>query len=243
TSGRGLAPWTIVVLALLVRGLVFALAAGDESRFFTLDARGYMALARDLTSGYLRRDGALFALGLSRTPGYPVFAAAVLLPTGRPAAVVTVQIMIAAFTGWLTWRLGQSLVGHRSAAAGGLAVALDPASAIYANQLQPEALFTLLLVGTVCAWVSAVQTRSAAAATLAGACLGLATLTRPIAICFPLVLVAWSARATGRARLIASMMVPFVLLVGGWIARNGIVTGVPILSTIGGTNMLDYRAA
>jgi Dolichyl-phosphate-mannose-protein mannosyltransferase len=232
-----------VAVALLVRGSLFAMAARDARRFFTLDAAGYLALAGDLASGYLRRETPLFTVGLSRTPGYPVFAAAVLLPTGRPAAVVAVQILTAAATVWLTFRLGQRLVGRRAAALGALVLALDPASAIYANQLQPEALFTLLVVGTLLAWARAVRTRSATAAALAGACLGLAALTRPIAVYFPLVLIGWAARATGRSKLVASLMTPFLLLVGGWIARNGIVTGVPLLSTIEGTNMLDYRAA
>jgi hypothetical protein len=36
--------------------------------------------------------------------------------------------------------------------------------------------------------------------------------------------------------------VGFIALTGGWIARNATQTGVPILTTIDGTSMLEYRA-
>jgi hypothetical protein len=44
-------------------------------------------------------------------------------------------------------------------------------------------------------------------------------------------------------RIGAALLVPFLLLVGGWMARNGVITGVPVLSTIEGVNLLEYRAA
>jgi len=100
---------------------------------------------------------------------------------------------------------------------------------------------------TAVSWWAAVRDGSLRAATAAGSVLGLAALTRPIALYLPLFLVpmGWALRrgAAGRARASLPFLLAFLLVVGGWIGRNVLVTGVPLVSTIEGTNFLYYRAA
>lgn len=233
----------ILLAALITRAGLFLVALPDEHRFFTSDAEGYVALARDLRAGYQQPESPLFVAGLSRPPGYPLFVAAVLWLTGSLAAVVAMQILLAVATVWVVYLLGRELLGARAAALGAMVLALDPASVIYTNQLQPEALFTLLVTCAMLAWVRSQAAGASSGAAVAGLFLGLAILTRPIALYLPLVLLAWSCRSPARNRLGALLLAPVLLLAGGWIARNAAVTGVPLLSTIQGVNLLEYRAA
>ena len=233
----------ILLAALITRAGLFLVALPDAHRFFTSDAEGYVALARDLRAGYLQPESPLFAAGLLRTPGYPLFVAVVLRLTGSVAAVVAIQILLAVATVLVVYLLGRELLSNRAAAIGAMVLALDPASVIYTNQLQPEALFTALVTCAMLAWVRAQAKGSVRGAAVAGLCLGLAILIRPIALYLPLVLLAWSFRSLARNRLWAGLLAPVFLLAGGWIARNAAVTGVPLLSTIQGVNLLEYRAA
>jgi 4-amino-4-deoxy-L-arabinose transferase-like glycosyltransferase len=238
-----------------VRLALFSTALPDTNRFFTLDAEGYMALAREPVLGYGRPGTQLFELGLVRTPGYPLWASAVLgVAGGRVAAVVLAQIAVSAGCVWLTFLLGRTLLGAAAAGVAALLLAADPASALYACLLQPETLFTAVLLAAALSWVLALRHRSWRLAACCGTLLGFATLTRPIGLYLP---AAFAAVAlVGRARVprgaapsgallrpLAALMLPYLLVVGGWIARNRAVTGVAVLSTIEGVNLLDYRAA
>ena len=233
----------ILLAALVTRAGLFLVALPDERRFITSDALGYLALAHDLRAGYLEPQSPLFAAGLSRTPVYPLFIAAVLRFSGSVAGVVAAQIVLAIATVWVVYRLGRELLSDRAAALGAMLLALDPASIIYTNQLQPEALFTALVTCAVLLWVRSQATDDGRVAAVAGVCLGLAILTRPIALYLPLVLLALSCRSPRRRRLWAGLLAPVFLLAGGWVARNAAVTGIPLLSTIQGVNLLEYRAA
>jgi Dolichyl-phosphate-mannose-protein mannosyltransferase len=233
----------VLFLALALRGMVFLIAVSDRARFFTLDAGGYVALARDLRGGYVDPRSELFALGLMRTPGYPVFASLLLRATGSVVSVVFAQIALSLATVVLVYFLARRMFGARAARAAALALAIDPVTAIYVNQLQPETLFTLLVVGATVTWWIAGRDGSVAPALATGALLGLAVLTRPIGVALPVVFLALVTRSRVRTKLAAALLLPFIVVVGGWIGRNAAVTGVPLLSTIDGINLLEYRAA
>jgi len=241
-SRRGQRIGLILAVAVAVRGALFLLAGADERRFYTLDAGGYLELARHLSAGYLEPRSQLFAMGLMRTPGYPLFAAAVLKVASSVRALIFVQLVLSVATVWLCHRLGTRLMGPAAGEVAALILSLDPVSAIYANQLQPETLFTALVVGGVLTWVSALDTNAPPAAALSGLLLGLAVLTRPIGAYLALVLLAWGLRRL-RIRVALAFLAPLTILVGGWIVRNDRATGVPMLTTIQGINLLEYRAA
>lgn len=232
----------ILVLATALRGALLLLAWPDERRFYTLDAGGYLELARNLSAGYLDPRSELFALGLMRTPGYPLFAAAVLGIASDVRALVCVQLVLSVATVWLCHRLGTRLMGPAAGGVAALILAVDPVSAIYANQLQPEALFTTLVVAAVLAWVRALDERSAPEAAVSGLLLGLAVLTRPIGAYLAFVVLAGGGRRL-RAGVTLAFLAPVAMLVGGWILRNERATGIPMLTTIQSINLLEYRAA
>ena len=233
-------------LGLAVRLAVFTVGLADPQRFFTLDAGQYMQLARDLRGGYLEPTSDLFSVGLLRTPGYPLFAAP-WLGAGGPAAVIAGQMLLSAGVVALAFVLARRLFDAPAAGFAAIVLALDPGSVVYTCLLQPETLFTLLLLASALAWWTALLGSTAAAA-LAGALAGLATLTRPIAVFLPLALLVtpWlrsEFRKARRPAVLIALLLPFALIAGGWITRNALVAGAPVLSTIEGTNLLYYRAA
>lgn len=246
----GLAPRRALAVALglgaAARLLLFALGLQDPRRFFTLDAEHYVLLARDLAGGYLDPKSELFSVGLLRTPGYPLFAAP-WLSAGGPAAVIAGQILLSAAVVALAFVLARRLFDAPAAGLAAIVLALDPASVVYTCLLQPETLFSLLLLASALAWWTALE-GSLTAAALAGTLAGLATLTRPIAVFLPLalLLLPWlhsEFRKARRPAVLIALLLPFALIAGGWIARNAVVAGAPVLSTIEGTNLLYYRAA
>ena len=183
--------WLILGLALLVRTLVWLPGGANPERFYTPDSFGYMELAGDLEAGYLDPQSHTFTLGLIRTPGYPFFLAAFLrLFQGSVRAVMAVQIGMSLVTVWLTYILACRLIGRRTAVAGSLLLALDPTSILFSCLIQPETLFTALMVaGTLC-WLLALLGGRWRLAVGAGLLIGGAALTRPIGLFLALYLAA-----------------------------------------------------
>lgn len=237
----------VLGLALLVRALCWLPGASRPERFFTDDAHGYVELARDLHAGYLDSQSPRFGAGLFRTPAYPVLLAALLgVFHGSLRAVVAAQVGVSLFTVWLTWLLATRLIGHRAALASGLVLALDPVSALFACLLQPETLFTALLVAGVVLWLAALERGAWQKATCAGLMFGLAALTRPIGLFLPLWLApaAWLRRdVRQRTWLLFCFLLASAVPVGGWMAKNRILTGHPVFSIVGDSSLLHYRAA
>jgi hypothetical protein len=237
----------ILGLALLVRVLCWLPGAAQPERFFTPDATGYVGLAGDLRAAYLDPQSGSFAVGLVRTPGYPVFLGALLgVFRGSLPAVVAAQVGLSLFTVWLTCVLATRLMGRRAALAGGLLLALDPVSALFSCLLQPETLFTALLVaGTIC-WFWALEGGSWRPAAFAGFLLGIAALTRPIGLFLPLWLApaVWLGRdVRHKTRLLLCFLLASSMPIFGWMAKNQIQTGFPVFSIGGDSSLFDYRAA
>jgi 4-amino-4-deoxy-L-arabinose transferase-like glycosyltransferase len=226
---------------------VYLSAAGDTRRFLTNDSSDYVTLAYDLRAGYMNPNSPMFAMGLLRTPAYPVFLAASLRPfEGSLHVPVAVQIAVGTLTVWLTILLAARLVGPRASIWAGLVLAVDPVSALYPCLLLPETLFTALLAGGVLAWLHALERNSSWWSCAAGLLLGVAALTRPIGVFVP-VLVAGSAllrRRQGVRAILAIVMffgasIPAV----AWVAKNRLLTGSAVFTIIGDSSLLDYRAA
>lgn len=238
-----------LAVALVMRLALFLTAVGHPGRFSRPDSYGYLDIARHLHAAYLGDNtGRLFDLGLMRTPIYPLFVRAVFEIFGdHDAAVVAVQLVLSVATVAVTYWLAARLIPRRVALLAAFLLALDSASIIYSNLILTEALFTFLITLAAALLVVGCQRAAPAFLLAAGCVLGLAALTRPVAEYLPLLLVPvtlFAFRANARARLIAAaaLAVGFIVLTGGWIARNATQTGVPVLSTIDGTNMLHYRA-
>lgn len=239
----------ILLLAALLRVTLFVAIAHHPDRFYTNDSVTFVRIATDLSDVYAAESGRLFRLGLIRTPGYPLLVAAGFSLTGNaPWSIVLFQIAVGVLTVWLVYRLAFRLLGPRAALWSALALAVDPISIILANHLQPEIIFTFLLVAGTLLWVRGLQERALWYGVGAGLLLGAATLVRPIGLYLPIVVLAVSlllCRGRWIQRLVFTMVLvlAFAIPVGGWIARNALVSGVPLLTTGDGNSLLHFRAA
>jgi 4-amino-4-deoxy-L-arabinose transferase-like glycosyltransferase len=229
---------------------LFLAASSRPSRFLSPDSYEYITLATHFRAGFLTSTPSQwFDLGLKRTPGYPSLLTVVYDVFGqRAAAVVLVQIGLSILTVWLTYRLGCRLMHPIAGAFAALALAVDPISVILTDYVQPETLFTLLLVAAMLAWVRAIQDRSRIWAAYSGVLFGLGALVRPIGLYVlvavaPVGLLFLRRSIRQRVLVVAVLLLFFGIPVGLWVGRNASTTGVPILSTIESTNLLLYRAA
>jgi 4-amino-4-deoxy-L-arabinose transferase-like glycosyltransferase len=247
-SGAPRALWWIISGGCVLRLLVFSAAVGSPSRFWSADDREYLPLATHLHRAYLASSGALFDLGLRRPPGYPLFIRGIYDVFGRHyAAVVAIQLVLSVATILLTFLLASFLLGQRHALVAAGLVACDPSSIVFANQLLTETLFACLLVAAMLVLVLSVQRHLLWTAAASGVVLGAALLVRPIVELIPLVLVptlvlAGRSERARSAALAAAFLAGFLIPAGGWALRNYVTTGQPIISTIDGYNMLQYRA-
>jgi 4-amino-4-deoxy-L-arabinose transferase-like glycosyltransferase len=240
---------SILALACCLRLGLFLVVAPHPERFFTPDSVAYVTLARNFAEAFAARAGEFFDLGLKRTPGYPLLLHSVYVLVGAaPSVVVLVQIAFGLATVWLTYLAGLRLFDRQPAWLAALALAVDPISIIMTNYLQPEVFFTFVLVAGSLCWWRALRERSLWWSAGAGMLLGASTLIRPIALYLPVVLVSvglilQESRWPTRLVRSAVFLLAFALPVGGWIARNYAVTGVPVFTTVESINLLNYRAA
>jgi 4-amino-4-deoxy-L-arabinose transferase-like glycosyltransferase len=240
----------VLALALVVRLVLFLVVAPNPENFHDNDSAEYLALARDLAEGYGGDQGSeLFDSGLKRPPGYPVVAGGILaLGFDEPVAIVLVQLLAGVALVALVFQFTLRLADLRCAILAGVALAVDPTTVIHGEYIFAEAFFTVVLFVASVAFVAGLQEASLKGLAVAGALFGLSALFRPASLYLPLVLVPMCLvvlPGDTRRRIGWSLafVAAFAVPVGGWMARNQVVTGEPaVLSTIDGFNLVRYRA-
>ena len=190
-----------------------------------------------------------------RTPGYPVFLASLFFCFGENYAVLIFsQIALSLGTILLTYRLSARLWDDRRALAAAGLLALDLPSFMISQQVLTETLFTFALTLTVLAALEVLQPskRIVLSVLLCSVLLALTTLIRPVTYyALPLIFVAftiiwkrdftWPWRKIGLLGL--TLLTPWLILIGGWQARNYLAAGTTTFSAIQGVNLLFYRGA
>jgi 4-amino-4-deoxy-L-arabinose transferase-like glycosyltransferase len=253
-----------LILGILALSLFLKLALwshvvffGDSSvDFGMMDTRGYHEPALSLLQSG-RLDTFLNPPGIPmtyRTPGYPVFLAAIYAIFGVNWPVVMLfQAILATITVYLTWRLARKFWGDRVALIAAALVAIDPISLVLSQKLMTENNFALFIMIAVLAGVNLLSEtrRKTGWALLLGTALALATLTRPSSYYLPVPVILgvliWGLKRRWKVRTLAlsvgMILLPLVLLVGGWIWRNYRVTGVPIYTSIEGYYAYFWQGA
>ncbi len=240
----------ILTGAFALRLIVYLFALQDPIRFYTTDGREYWTLGQHFGTAFGNNPSALFNLGLKRTPGYPAMIAVLTSLTGDRESVVTfVQVLMGVATVALLYLVVRELCGVRAGLIAAALLAVDPISVVLPSYLKPETLFTLLLVGGTLVLLHAIRARSWILLSAAGFIFGASVLVRPVALYIWILLIplVWllSSPELWRKRLINSgiVMLAFLVPVGGWIVRNERTTGVAVLSTIEGRDLLRFRAS
>jgi 4-amino-4-deoxy-L-arabinose transferase-like glycosyltransferase len=253
-----------LILGILALSLLLKLAIWSHVVFFgdptvdfgMMDTRGYHEPALSLVQSG-RLDTFLDPPGMPmtyRTPGYPVFLAAIYAVFGANWAVVTlIQAILATITVYLTWRLARKFWGDRVALVAAALVAVDPVSSVLSQKIMTENNFALFIMIAVLTGVNLLteNRRRVGWALLLGLALALATLTRPSSYYLPVPVILgvliWGLKRRWRMRTLAlsvgMILLPLFLLIGGWIWRNYRVTGVPIYTSIEGYYAYFWQGA
>jgi hypothetical protein len=219
------------------------------------DSPGYLAPARALV------DAGRFTITPAdpipmfiRTPGYPVFLAAILWLTDSRWAISPIQAIVSllavAAVVWVGWRL----IGRSAGLVAGAVVVLDPLQFVASGTLLSESMSTVVvaLMAAVGAVVFALRSPAQVppvAVFALGALAAVATMVRPSFWFYPaviLILLALRLRRLRRRTLIAQLLVfllPIVVVVGGWQLRNHARVGSWHVSAVPSINLYCDNAA
>jgi hypothetical protein len=221
----------VAAISIATNFIYFAFASND---YFFPDSFTYLDPARNLLRGlgFTNANGLIETL---RTPGYPLLLAGFglrIVPMIVFQHLLNVALAVAVYLFVMT-RLGDRFV----AIAAAILFAIDTPTLHYANKILTETIFTALLFVVFALVVYARKLP------LAGVLTGVLVLIRPVAIAYFLVIAICLALRRVRLRTIAIYIGLAMLLPLGWGLRNLHHTGVFTISSIGGINMLTYRAA
>jgi 4-amino-4-deoxy-L-arabinose transferase-like glycosyltransferase len=178
-----------------------------------------------------------------RTPGYPVFLAAIIALDLPLATAVWVQHLIGVALAAAAFLFVDLALRRRAGAlVAGLLIGTNPALVFCAHQYMADVLAAAAVVAALFCTYRLTREGSIRWAIAAGLLTGYATLVRPIAFAWFVPLAAIvamrAARAVTAAFLAAALVLPLA-----WTARNYAVTGVATISSIAQENMLLGNAA
>lgn len=191
-----------------------------------------------------------------RTPGYPVFIlmAQILIGEGH-ASIVVVQIAFGLLTLLLTYHCARFIWPGQSATAL-LAVVLaawDPVSILFSQYIMSETVFAVFVMAGIYCCLRLIRpgARTLLWALAAGLTCAMAVHIRPIGYYYLFPVMGWAffaLRQRGRPWLHAAycamlIVIPWLLLVGGWHLRNYRQTGHADFCQIQSINLYLFRAA
>lgn len=241
----------VQVAALLVVGQLRGQV--DAYAFTSPDAAEYVALARGLvTRGhYVSVDAQGHAADRPdtwRTPGYPLFLAAVMLIDGdHDLSLVIHQQIVAALTVPLLFLLiGRHAPRRLAFLAAGLWM-IDPFRVYYSQWLLAGTLFVFMLLLAAHAWEWFIHERNTLTAFMLGLATAACVLVRPIGIALPalavlgITLSTWHRGWPRATRLAAVGIAGIVLVIGPWLVRNKVVAGHAALAHQGGASFAYHR--
>jgi hypothetical protein len=189
----------------------------DSRARLTSDEPGYDNLAREVLAGEpLSWPG--------RVPLYPAWLAGLHYATGGSyAREVYIQSLVGALAIWLTFMLGRDCFGPAVGILAAAGAAVDVVLVRQPVRFMSEILFTPLVLAVAISFVRAMRSLGVASFAWTGFWIGVANLTRPTLVAFPIVAAAAVAYALGvrrGARLAAALLLTSSLVVAPWIVRN-----------------------
>ncbi len=238
--GRRAIPVSVVLPAVVVGAAAIRaairLVAGEQA--FLSD--GYTFYA-DIASNFLARDGLCYAPDSGcaiRMPLYPVLIAAFLVTGGVFPFLILFQSIIGGAIAALAWWIGRELFDARVGVLAAIAVAVNPYAVIHDTAMQDTVVLNALIAAAIALLLRSRRSETDLVPLAAGFALAFAVLTSArIALLVPCAL-AWSLTGNGarpaRIRRMVLIAAPILLLVGGWMWRNHLRVGAPVLTTEGG---------
>lgn len=239
----------ILIRAALLTGMIFSTPIEScllpDSPTYELPA---LSIARHGDFGSVPNGP--YAPEVIRTPGYPLAIAAIYKLCGeRRAAVLLFHVLLDAMLIHVIFFFGKSLWGRKAGLVAALVYAFNLASFDIALYLLSDYFFAFIV--TIALWLGCKLARPGRWPVTTACCFGLvaacATMVRPVFYYWFVVLAAWLAFLTLTRRIswraCAAGILPWVLIVGGWQARNKVLTGDATFCQIQNVNLYLYRAA
>jgi 4-amino-4-deoxy-L-arabinose transferase-like glycosyltransferase len=206
-------------------------------RSITVDSVQYLQLADSIR--LKGRFEATEYLEEVRTPGYPLFLAAVQAIFGEHIGpIILIQLIFTARIAWLLYHCGKLLNAERIGLAAACLFAVNPNALFWSLTVLTETYFSLLLILSFYTLILALKRMQLRWFALSGLFLGMATLTRPIGL---YLIPIWTLSILLRLRqkkgfgnslkYSATFLVAAMLLVVYWQTHNLILHGHFSLST------------
>lgn len=216
--------------------------------FYGYDSRMYDALAQSIMNGQgMTLSGAATAF---RPPAYPIFLASCYSLFGRNFLFVGLaQSALGALSCIFVFKIARSIFDARVAWLAGMLCALMPGLIIWTSGfILTEPLYIFLLTASLYYLIKLLpqreqknieepSSRQAGYAVMAGIALGLATLTRPVALCFAACAIIYLWYKTGwvKPAVVAAVL---ILMLSFWGVRNYRSMGRLIVTTTSGGETL-----
>ncbi len=219
-------PQILIVIGLIACAAIFTgtLLHREGRALTSRDSHQYWSIGKHLAEGRgFSFDG--HEPTRMRQPLYPMLLAASIILFGKSTLpVLFVQLALALGTVLIVVAIAREVFGEFVGGVAGLVAGLYYAFPVLANEIRPEALYTFLLALIVLLWARAVKRRDLRLVVACGVAIGLATLTRPVALPFvaavPIAL--WAQFGRRRDGLLAAGMLAVVACATlvPWGARN-----------------------
>jgi hypothetical protein len=225
----------IILTVALAANFAYLIASNGDYVF--PDSATYLAPARQLMQGhgFVSENDVPETI---RTPIYPLLLIPFLAMSGSVVPILAVQHIVNALLAVAIYFFVLRRMGSRFAAmAAAFLFALDTPTIHYANKVLSETAFTALLFVV---FVLALQRRHFAINALL---CGVLVLMRPVAILWFAAVALYFVIERISWRRVAGFVAIALVLPLLWTLRNGAQTGVYMLSSISGTNLLLFRAA
>lgn len=241
-------------MAAVARAAIAVLWASQGVEQFDGDAGSYIDPARSLIHDltFVHRDREPEPMFV-RTPGFPTVLAAVMIGVGdEPVRWSAALAAMSALVAFPVFSMGRRLFGQAAAWAAVIIILIDPLTISSSTVIMTESTQALLLAFVGLGLVIGVTSGRYPSVgwAMAGVSTALATLVRPASYYLVVVLVAFAAlylarrRASPRALAgaLLLLLLPSVLMVGGWQLRNQLQVDSWRFSGIEAVNMYVFRA-
>ena len=228
----------ILLIALVIRLLVALPIFQDSGKMLQNDSPSYQKVASNLLAGngYSNCPEEPYYKDVLRTPTYPFLVASTNIFTKDVRFLFVIQLLLDLLTLILLFKLGDHLFSKAAGLVASLFYGISIINVVMCGQVLAETSFVFLIV------LSFYLLSKKKKYLLAGFVLGLAVLCKPIGLYLIFLYAGFILFDERRFRPILLILLPFAILVGGWMIRNKTITNSLTISSISSYSLFAYNA-
>ncbi len=228
----------ILLIALVIRLLVALPIFQDSGKMLQNDSPSYQKVASNLLAGngYSNCPEEPYYKDVLRTPTYPFLVASTNIFIKDVRFLFVIQLLLDLLTLILIFKLGDHLFSKAAGLVASLFYGISIINVVMCGQVLAETSFVFLIV------LSFYLLSKKKKYLLAGFVLGLAVLCKPIGLYLIFLYAGFILLDERRFRPILLILLPFAILVGGWMIRNKSITNCLTISSISSYSLFAYNA-